>query len=202
MLTLAINTASSKTSIALLDDTKVLGEKTWLSNNDEAEKLMPAIKSLLGDADYHQLNRILVVNGPGSFTGLRIGVATANTIAHLVSCQLFAISTFDYWHLALQEKPGLALLVYAGSGGVYFQGKPVDLPDLPPLLKAQNVTQLFGDITDAQKETIKDYEFLQVDQTFGQIISQVDFSALKPQTIVKPLYVKKPSITISTKSLF
>ena len=46
MLTLAINTATSLTSIALLEEQKLLGEDSWKSNNDEAEKLMPAISTL------------------------------------------------------------------------------------------------------------------------------------------------------------
>ena len=85
MLTLAINTATSLTSIALLEEQKLLGEDSWKSNNDEAEKLMPAISNLFkkNKKDFSGIKKVIVIKGPGSFTGLRVGVTIANTIAIL-----------------------------------------------------------------------------------------------------------------------
>ena len=94
-MTLAIDTASTTTSIALLDGDKLLKEKTWLSEQNEAEKLMPEILKLITSLE--DLKKIIVVNGPGSFTGLRVGVAVANTLAYLLGTELYGIETFKMW---------------------------------------------------------------------------------------------------------
>ncbi|MEK7547441.1 MAG: tRNA (adenosine(37)-N6)-threonylcarbamoyltransferase complex dimerization subunit type 1 TsaB, partial [Patescibacteria group bacterium] len=100
MLILAINTASSKTAIALLENMEIIAEDSWDAENREAEKLMPAIHELLKkkNKNYTDIDEIYAIKGPGSFTGLRVGVTVANTLAYLLNCQLFGISTFEYWH--------------------------------------------------------------------------------------------------------
>ena len=115
MLTLGINTASSLTSIALLQNGKLMGENSWQSSNDEAEKLMPAIAELCKDLT--AIDQVIVISGPGSFTGLRVGVTVANTIAYLNKCELYAVDTFDYWWA--KDVPAKELLIFAGSKGVY-----------------------------------------------------------------------------------
>ncbi|NIA02315.1 MAG: tRNA (adenosine(37)-N6)-threonylcarbamoyltransferase complex dimerization subunit type 1 TsaB, partial [Nitrospirae bacterium] len=123
MLTLGINTASSVTSIALLSEGKLVGENSWQSHNDEAEKLMPAIAELLGKADAQlpQIERVIVISGPGSFTGLRVGVTVANTIAYLNECDLYAVDTFGYWWTTFSygkvTDDKWALSIFAGSKG-------------------------------------------------------------------------------------
>ncbi|MEK7127054.1 MAG: tRNA (adenosine(37)-N6)-threonylcarbamoyltransferase complex dimerization subunit type 1 TsaB, partial [Patescibacteria group bacterium] len=99
MLILAINTASSKTAIALLENMEIIAEDSWDAENREAEKLMPAIHNLLKkkNKNYTDIDEIYAIKGPGSFTGLRVGVTVANTLAYLLNCKLFGISTFEYW---------------------------------------------------------------------------------------------------------
>ncbi len=199
MYTLAIDTASSHTSLALFKDGQALSSKSWLSNNDEAEKLMPAIEDMLGDeVTYEEIENILVVKGPGSFTGLRIGVATANTIAHFAGCNLYAISTFEY--LWLQAPADAALVLFAGKGGVYVsltpeeEGKIVDMPDVNEYLENNNVTKVFGDISDEQKQQI-DAQFVETNYDFADTVSKIDLQSLKKEKLVNPLYIKQPSIT-------
>src|SRR3989338_4259751 len=117
MTFLAINTASSRTGIALLDDAKLLDEDGWIAQNDEAEKLMHAIARLLekNGKTFSDIKAVYVIQGPGSFTGLRVGITTANTIAYLNPCELYGVTTFDYWHTVSD----LPLLLFAGRGGVY-----------------------------------------------------------------------------------
>lgn len=215
ILSLAINTASSKTSIALFDGEKILVEKSWQSKNDEAEKLMPAIDALLKKAkqNFANIKRVIVVKGPGSFTGLRIGVTVANTIAYLNNCELFGFDTCEYLWEAGSEKSA-ALLLFAGSKGVYVsqngesakKAKLVNLPELNKFLKDHKIKKVFGEISAEQKKSLKGIKFIPVKITFGKIIQKIlkkiSAKKIKSVKIVEPIYVKKPAITISKKNLF
>ncbi len=203
MKTLCLSTASSFTAIALFDGTELLAENSWVSNNDEAEKLMPAIADLLNSpkTSYSDLQKVIVVNGPGSFTGLRIGVSVANTIAYLTNAKLYSLTTFDFWH-TLTDLP---ILIFAGKGGVYLsekgnsEGDLINLPEINDTLAAKKISEYFGDITDEQKEAIA-AKFTDLDFTFGEIMKKAIAEApLKEAQIVKPLYIKKPAITKSNK---
>lgn len=200
MYTLAIDTASSNTSLALLKEGQVLSSISWLSNNDEAEKLMPEIQKMMDEnsIDYEDLENVLVVKGPGSFTGLRIGVSTANTIAHLNKCNLYAISTFEY--LWINAPQNAALLLFAGKGGVYIsltkgeEGKLINMPEVNEYLKKHNISKVFGDISKDQVAQI-DAQYENIDRDFAQNILEIDLSSLKKERLVNPLYIKKPGIT-------
>lgn len=219
MLTLAINTASSKTAIAILceseesegNDRETIDEKSWPAQNNESEKLLPAIDALLkaNGLAFPDIGRVVVVRGPGSFTGLRVGVTVANTLAYLNGAELYGISTFEYWHTVYADLP---LLVYAGSGGVYLSMGACENPEILNLdeartvLRQRKISKIFGDISEEQKKVLCDddwtgggCEFVETLESFGRIISAIDFSGLQAVKIVEPLYVKEPGITASKK---
>ena len=111
MPTLAINTASSKTAIALFEKRGLIAQDSWQSQNDEAEKLMPNIDALFKNnkLKYEDIEKVLVVKGPGSFTGLRVGVTVANTIAYLNKCELYGIDTFSYWWHGIEQSSKVSM---------------------------------------------------------------------------------------------
>ncbi len=200
MAILAINTASSITQIAIDG-----ASKSWQAQNDEAERLMPAIDELLtaSNLTYKDLDKILVIKGPGSFTGLRVGVTVANTIANLQKVDLFAVDTFEYWWQKFDGDPARnALLIFAGKGGVYVSfdngnasdAKLVDLPNLKKYLTDHNIEKVFGDITVDQKE-VADCEFIDINKDFAQTVEELMKKDHKPVKLVEPKYIKKPSIT-------
>ncbi|MBI5753994.1 tRNA (adenosine(37)-N6)-threonylcarbamoyltransferase complex dimerization subunit type 1 TsaB [Candidatus Peregrinibacteria bacterium] len=209
MLILAINTASSITGIALFEfkkSLKILAKKSWPAQNNEAEKLMPAIDKLLSSKKsslkFSDIQQIYVIKGPGSFTGLRVGITVANTIAYLTKAETFAPSTFKYWH----SRSELPVLVYAGSGGVYFSKndtkKPelINLPDLNKTLNSEKIKTITGDITLAQIKILKKIKFEKLKTDFAtamqkMIAKNMIEKFLPPQKLVKPLYVKEPNIS-------
>ena len=205
MKTLAINTASSQTAIALIEDGKAVSEQGWISENNEAEKLMPAIDKLLG-GDFKQIDNVLVVRGPGSFTGLRIGVATANTFAYLLEKPLYAIDTFEYWWRAYGERDDqTALLVYAGRGGVYISygqvGTLFTLEEASKELANCKKVKFFGDFTSEQKKHFDHLTLAQPQINFASVAISLDLGKMQPVKLVEPLYIKDPGITLSTKKL-
>ncbi len=194
MYTLAINTASSHTALVLAKDEEIIADLKWKSRNDEAEKIMPQIKEMLGNINFDEIGEILVVRGPGSFTGLRVGVTVANTMSYLIGCKLTQISTFEYWHYLID----LPILVFAGRRAVYLSTGPqeykiVELDNLNDELKRLGITKVSGDISDEQKE-ILEAEFVESEGGLKNVLDKGD-----EVKIVQPLYVKKPGITLSAK---
>ena len=80
---LAIDTSTEWIGIALFNGTNVLAEQTWRSKNYHTVELIPAIKDMLTKTQTKpsSLTGVGVALGPGSFTGLRIGLSTAKGIA-------------------------------------------------------------------------------------------------------------------------
>ena len=133
MKVLAFDTSSKALSLAILEDKQVLAETTINIKKNHSITLMPAIDFLMASLDWtpKDLDRIVVAEGPGSYTGLRIAVATAKTLAHTLNIELVGMSSL----LALvpRQQEGLVVPlmdarrnnVYAGF---YENAKPV-LPE-------------------------------------------------------------------------
>jgi tRNA threonylcarbamoyladenosine biosynthesis protein TsaB len=90
MLTLAFDTATAAATAALLDDDEVLGERTT-----RAVRLLEDVDALLRQAGGHarDLDRLAVGIGPGSFTGVRIGLAAARGLALALDVPAAGVST-------------------------------------------------------------------------------------------------------------
>ena len=92
MLVLAFDTATDRTTSALVDDSEVLGERV-----SRATTLLSDLDALLRQAGAHprDVGGLAVGTGPGSFTGIRIGLAAARGIALALGVPAAGVSTFD-----------------------------------------------------------------------------------------------------------
>lgn len=92
---LAMDTSNKALSLALLQDRELLGQVTLNIKKNHSITLMPAIDFLMNSLDMKptDLDRIVVAQGPGSYTGLRIAVATAKTLAHTLKIELVGVSS-------------------------------------------------------------------------------------------------------------
>lgn len=95
MKILAFDTSSKALSVAILDDDTLLAETTLNIKKNHSLTLMPVIDFLMKSLDLQpsDLDRIVVAEGPGSYTGLRIAVATAKTLAHTLRIDLVGVSS-------------------------------------------------------------------------------------------------------------
>ena len=111
MKVLAFDTSSKALSVALLEEENRLAELTLTIKKNHSITLMPTIEFLMASIDWKptDLDRIVVAEGPGSYTGLRIAVATAKTLAQTLKIDLVGVSSL----LALvpEEIKGLAIPV-------------------------------------------------------------------------------------------
>ena len=130
MKVLAFDTSSKALSLAILEDKHVLAETTINIKKNHSITLMPAIDFLMASLDWtpKDLDRIVVAEGPGSYTGLRIAVATAKTLAHTLNIELVGMSSLLALVPYQQEGLFVPLMdarrnnVYAGF---YENAKPV-----------------------------------------------------------------------------
>ncbi len=82
---LALRTDSDQAQIRLVDASgKIVAKRDWLAGRQLAESLLQEVVELLksADSDWENLSGVIVFSGSGSFTGLRIGITVANTIAY------------------------------------------------------------------------------------------------------------------------
>lgn len=111
---LALDTSTNAPSIALHDERGIVGETTWRTHENHTRSLMPEIVRLmeLVGTDVSALQAIGVATGPGSFTGLRIGLSAAKGLAYSLNVALIGVPTLDISAsaVAVQGQPVCALL--------------------------------------------------------------------------------------------
>ncbi len=94
---LGIETSSVVSSVAVMNESQLIGEITIQAGLTHSEQLVPHIQTLLEmtNIKHSDLKGIVVVSGPGSFTGLRIGMGTAKAMAYALRIPLYGVMTMD-----------------------------------------------------------------------------------------------------------
>lgn len=92
---LAIDVISNFSGIALLSDDSKQKEILWESKQNQAKELLPKIKELLlkNKSSFSALKKIAVITGPGSFTGIRIGISVANALGFALKIPVVGTDT-------------------------------------------------------------------------------------------------------------
>ena len=103
---LCIDSSVSTASVALAKGKILLGKKIGVEQKQHASFLQPAIKELLNESNIsmNDLSAVAVTNGPGSYTGLRIGMATAKGLCYALNIPLITIGTLDVMASAAKEQ--------------------------------------------------------------------------------------------------
>jgi len=93
---LIIETSDKPGLVALAEGERLLGERRLDEARQHARDLAPAVAALLAQETWRarDLDGVLVSRGPGSYTGLRVGVMSSKTLAYVLGCRLLAIETF------------------------------------------------------------------------------------------------------------
>src|SRR4051812_13794195 len=125
MLVLAIDTAGPDCAVALArsdaDGVQVLARVSENIVRGHAERLMPIVESVLRQASrsFRDLDRVAVTVGPGSFTGVRVGIAAARGLALALGIPAVGVGTLDAFALPIlcAESAGTAVAVLDAKRG-------------------------------------------------------------------------------------
>ncbi len=222
MLTVAINSATQRTSAALLKNGKLLAEKSWISNKDEAEKILPAIQALLKKTKnrWQDITEIFVVTGPGPFTGLRIGVTVANALAWSTGSPIRTSGVFECIRTQIGKKFLNKTAVVVKGGGDYIalalpqskKEKLIELKNFPIIFKKTGLKYICTEMKPQELAALKKlFKAQKISarfvtpkelKTFGHAAEELLKTSKKSLKLAKPLYLQKPHITQSKKPVF
>lgn len=173
MLILAIDTATKTGSVALYEDkTGVIGEINLYVKVNHSNVIMKAVDSLFSLSGYtiKDVDKIAVTIGPGSFTGIRIGVAIAKGLAYSLKKPIVGINELDVLAETAEKREGLIVpLIDARKERVYYsqykyenrklvrkkEYKDGELRDILEKLKEEKVV-FIGDGAIVNEELIKE----------------------------------------------
>lgn len=218
MKILAIDTSSSCCSVALLEDLEEIKELNIQDTKTHSEKLMPLINEILNSTNYtlSDIGLIAVDKGPGSFTGIRIGISSIKAMAEVYNIPVVSVSSLDV--LAYNEKVNsgvICSMIDSRNDNVYTaifdkEYNPlsnylaVNITELVSLLKDKEYNEIsfVGDGSIVHQDLLKN-EFSNCNISFSgnNILSSVNlgkcgFNKFKNREIetadtVLPLYINK-----------
>lgn len=158
MKVLAFDTSSKALSVAILDGDNLLADVTVNIKKNHSINLMPAIDFLMKAVDLKpaDLDRISVAQGPGSYTGLRVAVATAKTLAYTLGIELVGVSSL-YALAAAADFEGLVVPVidarrnnvYAGfykNGQSVKEDQHMNFADVLDVVKNEEAVMFVGEV--------------------------------------------------------
>lgn len=118
MYTLFISTYNYLITIGILKDGKKITVKEVESVKNHSIYLIPTIKNVLSDnnIEIKDINEIIVINGPGSFTGVRLGVTVAKTLAYTLNIKIKTITSIDALAVSDNTLEGKTVIIKDNKG--------------------------------------------------------------------------------------
>lgn len=214
MKILSIDTSGMISSCSVMEDGKIIGEFNINQKRTHSETLVPMIEELLDKLGLQTKNIDLyaVGKGPGSFTGLRIGMTVAKTLAMVFDKDIIGVSTLKAIARGVYSPEKIVSIIDARGGRVYYgiyQWKDKTLEeiesediiyfeDLVENLKKSNEKYLFvGDVDDFIHDISKlGYEYIEnLNTNISTNISKIAYEnkdeAKKDYLDLKPEYIRK-----------
>lgn len=200
MKILAIDTAAWKCSVALWEDGHELAFQEQDSERDQAALLPQFVKDVMGQ---HTIDHLIVNVGPGSFTGIRVGLAFAKGFAMGLNLPLTGIDSFTATYISLESPSDVLILIEARRQDVFGQrflngvpGSPQSLTReaLQEILSAQNPPLLAGSGVHPFLEGLL---YRQVHSRWRGAQSLAHAFFKDPNCAIEPLpfYVREPDVT-------
>ena len=168
---LAVDTSTKTIGLALLNGQQILAQSSWYSQNHHTVELSPAIVRMLSQCKVaaEDLTCLGVALGPGSFTGLRIGLAVVKGLSLALGIPVIGVPTLEIYAHAQPLAPDvqLAAFLQAGRGKYAFQWyQPekkgwkacseifvVSSEEIPEMLQQPSV--VCGELTDEDRELVR-----------------------------------------------
>lgn len=174
---LYIDTHLHETNIILFKDSEIINQSIIKKEMNNNSILVPTIKQIINNIS---IDEIIVINGPGSFTGIRAGITVAKTMAYLKHVPIKSVSYLDLMDYSLDEENNIVGLY--DNCGIYVG-------------KYKN-HKLIGDYTYIKLADFKQYnekEYVKTDVTidYKKALKEIsELNCIDPK-LVNPIYVKK-----------
>lgn len=113
MYSLFIDTHNVDINLALYKDGELVDSRVKSSSMHHSDNIMPLLAELLksNNVDVHDLGEILCVNGPGSFTGVRLGVTIAKTLAFTLELPIRAITSLEMFAVSTESENNKLVII-------------------------------------------------------------------------------------------
>ena len=199
MISLLIDTSSSDVSIAILKDEKLLSSTTTVKKENHSKYTVEEIKKQLDRSNLEpkDIERIMVVTGPGSFTGLRIGVTIAKVFAYLNKIEIIPISSLKM--RALSTKHEFCLSIIDAHHDNYYVGlydkdnKNIINEHFGTKEEVLNIIKEYKPLIVSDIEnTIDNIKIPKQELDFSKIVNHYQKEKSLNPHIVNPNYLKKP----------
>ena len=177
-MNLLIDTHLNDVIILLEKDNKIIKEKKVYNENQNSRVIMPSIKKILKK---NKPNSIIVVNGPGSFTGVRLGVTVAKTLAYTMKVPIRTVSYLEC--MAVSTDSNDKTVAFSDNNGYYIG------------IFSEN-NELYGDyeyLTNAEYKEFTD-KYNVNDDVEIDYLKVINFALSKDPVNaheVNPIYIKK-----------
>jgi len=216
----AIDSSTDTASLALGQDGKVLVETSWRCGQNHSVELLPRLTQLLDEAkvSLKDTSCVIVAKGPGSFNGLRVGLATAKGIAFSLSIPIIGISSLEmeaYGHadtglpvcpIFNAGRGEIAAALYQKMNSVWHQHAPEHITTVEALRKEITEKTLFcGEyvttIAHQLKKVLKEKAVIAPDhmRSAGSLIElaqpRIAAGDYDDPTTLQPIYLRRPHIT-------
>lgn len=121
---LAIDTSTNVLGVGIASNEKIIGEYITNIKRNHSTRVLPAIDFLLKDCgmDIKEINKIIVANGPGSYTGLRIGLTIGKTLAWTLNIPIVGVSSLKLMAASARYFDGYISPVMDARRGNIFTG--------------------------------------------------------------------------------
>jgi len=176
MKTLFIDTHLYDINVILFEDNVILNETHIVGEKHNSKFLLPSIKQV---CDNHEYDQIVVVNGPGSFTGVRLGVTVAKTLAYTQNIPIKSVTSLDLMNYSSDASKHVFAI---NDGNGYFIGEYENHQKIKDFYYLSNVEyKQFINNNTVETNVAINYE---------EVLNSIKkFSLVNPHS-VNPIYIK------------
>jgi tRNA threonylcarbamoyladenosine biosynthesis protein TsaB len=205
---LCIDTATSASSVTLTDGKSAT--RMELDLNHASERLLETIDSVIkkSKTELSDIKGVFVIKGPGSFTGLRIGIAVANQFAHQLKIPITGLGAEEWWSSRTDEKE-FVYLQSMNKAEIYIcdlRFAICDSHSIIPIDQLNGNKLWLGELSDEHRQKLPSgfkeiTNLLSPEETWSKIAQSTYNLQLTTYNLVEPYYGKEPTITKSKKKL-
>lgn len=202
MFILSLDTSSATLSVAVLDNEIVLSCQEKIMDRGHGEALIPMIDTVLKNAgiDISDINAVAVAVGPGSFTGVRVGLSTARGIGLALNVPVYGVTNFEAVSYNLLQP---VYVILDSKRGDYFtqrfdaNGQPSENPKTQNAedLKAQLPFIAVGDGAEKLAQEIN-CSVLKNEIPCAVAIGKIAFNRQNHPLPPEPLYLRDADVTV------